>query len=178
MVNLEVQDDGSADTTQRRTLSKSRLARSAWPLVCGWYPEDRLAVAPSCRQNSVQNFDTNWGLLSETTSTGRPWMRKTWSKTIVAVSLAEGNLGRGIKWVAFENLSTTVSHRKEASQLRNPSLCVTSVAKPPTAAGVALLGDDWSPYPQHKWDRSTRTVERPSPWMATKTAAWLTYEYE
>ncbi len=108
MVNLELQDDGSANATQRRTLSKSWLARSAWPLVCGWYPEDRLAVAPSCRQNSVQNFDTNWGPLSETTSTGKPWMRKTWSKTIVAVSLAEGNLGRGIKWVAFENLSTTV----------------------------------------------------------------------
>ncbi len=32
-------------------------------------------------------------------------------------------------------------------------------------------GVDWSPYPQHKWDRPTRTVERPSPWTATKTAA-------
>ncbi len=33
-------------------------------------------------------------------------MWKTWSKTIVY--LAEGNLERGIKWVAFENLSITV----------------------------------------------------------------------
>ncbi len=35
-------------------------------------------------------------------------MRKTWSKTMTAVSLAEGSLGRGMKWTAFENLSTTV----------------------------------------------------------------------
>ncbi len=35
-------------------------------------------------------------------------MRKTWSRTMTAVSLAEGSLGRGMKWTAFENLSTTV----------------------------------------------------------------------
>ncbi len=35
-------------------------------------------------------------------------MRKTWSKKIVTVSLAEGKLRRGIKWVTFENLFTTV----------------------------------------------------------------------
>ncbi len=92
-------------------------------------------------------------------------MWNTWSKTIVAVSLAEGNLGRGIKWVAFENLSTTV----RTTVL--PLVRGKPVTKAPTAAGVALLGVDWSPYPQHKWDRPTRTVECPSPWTATKKAA-------
>ncbi len=95
-------------TKHRNTLSRSWLARSVWPLVWGWNPEDKLTVAPSSRQNSLQNLDTNWGPLSETTSAGRPWMRKTWSTTVAAVSLAEGNLGKGIKWAAFENRSTTV----------------------------------------------------------------------
>ncbi len=63
---------------------------------------------PNSLQNSRQNLDTNWGPLSETTSVGRPCKRKTWLTTVNAVSLAEGNLGKGIKWAAFENRSTTV----------------------------------------------------------------------
>ncbi len=102
------QEVGFWVTKHRNTLSRSWLARSVWPLVWGWNPEDKLTVAPSSRQNSLQNLDTNWGPLSETTSAGRPWMRKTWSTTVAAVSLAEGNLGKGIKWAAFENRSTTV----------------------------------------------------------------------
>ncbi len=40
-------------------------------------------------------------------SNGRPWMQKTWSKTMTAVSMAEGSLRSGSKWTTFENLSTT-----------------------------------------------------------------------
>ncbi len=103
-----LQEDGFWEATHRNIRSKSWLALSVWPLLWGWYPEERLTVAPSKRQNSLQNLETNWGPLSETTSVGRPWMRKTWSMTATAVSLADGNLGRGMKWAAFENRSTTV----------------------------------------------------------------------
>ncbi len=103
-----LQEDGFWETTHRNIRSKSWLALSVWPLLWGWYPEERLTVAPNKRQNSLQNLETNWGPLSETTSVGRPWMRKTWSMTATAVSLADGNLGRGMKWAAFENRSTMV----------------------------------------------------------------------
>lgn len=35
-------------------------------------------------------------------------MRKTWSMTAITVSLEEGNLGKGMKGVPIENLSTMV----------------------------------------------------------------------
>lgn len=38
-----------------RTLSRSWLARSVWPLVWGWNPEERLTVTPISLQNSFQN---------------------------------------------------------------------------------------------------------------------------
>ncbi len=40
---------------------------------------------------------------------------------------------------------------------QSPLLCATRAAKGPTVAGVALLGVDWSPFPQRKPDRPTRT---------------------
>ncbi len=85
-----LQELGLCDARQRRALSRSWLARSDCPLVWGWKPEDRLVEAPICLQNSFQNRETNCGPLSETTSTGRPWIRKMWSTTTCAVSLAEG----------------------------------------------------------------------------------------
>ncbi len=48
------------------------------------------------------------GPLSDTTSTGRPWIRKMWSTTTCAVSLAEGSLGKGTKWATLEKRSTTI----------------------------------------------------------------------
>ncbi len=84
------------------------LVRSACPLVWGWNPDNRLEDAPISRQNSPQNWEVNCGPLSETTSVGSLWILKTWSTISCAVSLADGNLGSGIKWAALENRSTTV----------------------------------------------------------------------
>jgi hypothetical protein len=58
--------------------------------------------------NAFQNRDENLGPWSETMSTGSPWIRKTCCSMSLAVTLADGSLGRGIKWVALENRSTTV----------------------------------------------------------------------
>ncbi len=91
----------------RRVVSRSWLIRSVWPLDSGWNPNDRLAVAPTILQKAPQNRDENWGLRSETISRGIPNTRKTWFMISSAVSLAEGNLGRGINRAAFENQSTT-----------------------------------------------------------------------
>ncbi len=95
-------------------VADTRKWDSEWPNIAtpsrdpGWPAQsDRWSEGETQKTNS-QSPDTNWGPLSETTSAGRPWMRKTWSTTVAAVSLAEGNLGKGIKWAAFENRSTTV----------------------------------------------------------------------
>ncbi len=50
---------GLLDVRQWRILSRSWLARSHWPLVCGWKPEDRLAEAPIHLQNSFQSREAN-----------------------------------------------------------------------------------------------------------------------
>ena len=66
---------------QRSAVSISWFLRSVWPLDWGWYPEDRLTVAPRSEQNSLQNTEVNWEPRSETTSTGMPWRRMTWSSS-------------------------------------------------------------------------------------------------
>ncbi len=100
------QDEGLWAARVRSKRPRIWLTRSACPLVCGWNPDDRLTVAPICRQNSLQNWETNWGPLM---SVGSPWTLKTWSNTARAVSLAAGSFGRGIKRAVLEKRSTTVS---------------------------------------------------------------------
>ncbi len=92
---------------QRRVRSNSWFAHSDCPLVWGWNPDDWIVEALICRQNSLQNRETNWGALSETTSTRRPWIQNTWSTNTCAVSLVEGSLGRGMKWATLEKRYTT-----------------------------------------------------------------------
>ncbi len=84
------------------------LVLLACPLVCGWNPDDRAGEAPIWWQNSLQNWEANWGPLSDTMSEGRPWILNTWSTMTWAVSRANGNLERGMKLAALEKRSTTV----------------------------------------------------------------------
>ncbi len=57
-------------------LSRSGLARSVWPLVWGVKTQKTNSQSPPVvDRNSLQNLDTNWGPLSETTSAGRPWSK-------------------------------------------------------------------------------------------------------
>ncbi len=91
----------------RRVVSRSWFIRSIWPLDSGWNPDDRLAVAPTSLQKAPQNRDENWGPRSETISRGIPNTRKTWFMRSSAVSLAEGNFGRGMNRAALENRSKT-----------------------------------------------------------------------
>ena len=46
---------------QRSAVSISWFLRSVWPLDWGWYPEDRLTVAPRSEQNSLQNTEGELG---------------------------------------------------------------------------------------------------------------------
>ncbi len=101
-------DAGVREVKLRNMRPRIWLVLSACPLVCGWNPDDRLGDAPIWRQNSLQNWEVNWDPLSDTMSEGRPWILNTWSTITWAVSRADGNLGRGIKWAAFEKRSTTV----------------------------------------------------------------------
>jgi hypothetical protein len=87
----------------RRVVSKSWLAHSDWPLDWGWNSEDRLANDQMSVQNAFQNRDESCGPQSETMYTRSPWIRKTCCTINWGVSLAEGSLGRGMKWAALEN---------------------------------------------------------------------------
>jgi len=49
-----LQEVGWRAETQSRADSRLWLARSAWPFVCGWYPEERLMVAPIPLQKACQ----------------------------------------------------------------------------------------------------------------------------
>jgi hypothetical protein len=71
-------------------------------------PRGRLPDDPMRVQNTFQNWDENSGSRSETMSTGSPWIQKRCCNMSWAVSLAEGSLGRGMKWVALENWSIAV----------------------------------------------------------------------
>ena len=76
--------------TQRNVASSAWLARSACPLVWGWYPEDRLTVAPIPRQKACHTLDGNWGPRSETMSRGISCSRTTWETRRSAVSAGRG----------------------------------------------------------------------------------------
>lgn len=71
----------------------------------GWKPSVRLADAPSLVQNSFQKVEVNCGLRSDMLSTGMPCKWKMCKRTNWAVRLADGNFGRGTKWVMKLNWS-------------------------------------------------------------------------
>ncbi len=48
----------------RRYRPISWIFRSVWPLVCGWYPEDKLTDTPRRRRKPRQTLEVNWGPLS------------------------------------------------------------------------------------------------------------------
>lgn len=77
--------------------------------VSGWWPAVRLTEAPMRLQKAVQNLATNSGPQSEKMILGNPWIQNTLCSITSAVSLAEGNLDRGMKWAILENLTITVS---------------------------------------------------------------------
>ena len=54
------QEAGLLEATQRRVASTAWLARSACPLDCGWYPEERLTVAPIPLQKACHTLEMNW----------------------------------------------------------------------------------------------------------------------
>ena len=102
------QEAGLRFTKHLRVVSRSGLTFLVCPLDCGWKPEDRLAVAPTRLQNSLQKTELNLGPRSETTSVGNQWRRKTSNghgvlRSSSAVSLAEGSLVRGMKWANLLN---------------------------------------------------------------------------
>lgn len=63
------------------------MARSVWPLVRGWYPVDKLTVAPSAQQKTFHTPEVNWGPRSDTMSQGMPCRRKTCCTRSWAVSV-------------------------------------------------------------------------------------------
>lgn len=58
--------------THLRMASSSWFILSVWPLVWGWNPEERLAVAPRVWQKAFQSWEENCGPRSETMSAGMP----------------------------------------------------------------------------------------------------------
>jgi len=71
------QKDGFWETMQCSMVSISWFICSVCPLDWGWKPEDRLIVAPSWAQNSLQKTNVKWGtqLRREESARGasRPW---------------------------------------------------------------------------------------------------------
>ncbi len=78
---------------------------SVCPLVCGWYPEERLTVTSRREKNAFQTREINWGPRSDTMSSGIPKYRNTWLNRVSAVSMAVGRPLRGRRRQLLENLS-------------------------------------------------------------------------
>ncbi len=83
---------------------------SVCPLVCGWYPDDRLTVTPRSLRKFFHTLEMNWGPRSDTISSGMPKYLNTWLNICSAVSIAVGRFLSGIKRQDLENLSTTTTH--------------------------------------------------------------------
>ena len=103
------QEFGDPSTRQRRDFSSSWLSLSVWLLVCGWKRDDSCGFPPTRVQNAFQKALMNCGPLSNVTSRGSPWRRKTCWTRIWAVSLEEGNFVSGTKCADLEKRSTMVS---------------------------------------------------------------------
>lgn len=99
------QEAGLLAVMHLRVVSRSWFTLSVWPFDSVWNPDDRLTIAPKSWQNACQNREENWGPQSETMSCGMPTTWKTWLMINSAVSLAVGNLGKGMNLAALKNLS-------------------------------------------------------------------------
>lgn len=66
---------GFCSAIKQRPLSSSWFRHSAWPLVSGWNPEDRLGLAPMREQKAHKNILENWGPWLDMFSRGSPWCR-------------------------------------------------------------------------------------------------------
>src|SRR3954471_935352 len=86
--------------------SSVRLARSVWPLVCGWNAVDIASLVPMVRNRLCQNLLVNLASRSETMDVGRPWRWKMLSKKILAVSGAVAVVREGTRWTILEKVST------------------------------------------------------------------------
>lgn len=71
-----LQLEARVEAKQQRNFSNSWLARSLWPLYCGWNPEEWLTDAPSRKEKAFQYW-VNWGPQSDTISWCSPRNRKT-----------------------------------------------------------------------------------------------------
>lgn len=73
-------------------------------------------------QNTSKPWTDQTGTLTvpqPLTSLGRPWILKMWSTTTRPVSLAEGNLGRRMKWAALENNSIALGGREASDKVQD-----------------------------------------------------------
>lgn len=91
-----------------RKVSSDWLVCLVCPLDYREKPEVRLTVAPKAVQNTFQTAEVNCQPRSETMSAGMSCSRKTWLTMMSMVSLANGSLGRAMKWAALEKWSTMV----------------------------------------------------------------------
>lgn len=85
--------------------SSSWLFCSAWPLVWGWKPDDKLTFMPIAEQISFQT----WGPRSERMSRRIPWRQKMRSVRSWTMSSAVEGLGWAPKCASFEKRFTMVS---------------------------------------------------------------------
>ena len=127
--NSRLLEEGFRAAMQWRAAPRSWLACSACPLDWGWYPDERLAVVPSARQEAFHTWEMNWGPLLGTVSAGIPWRRLTCC-TIKS------------PWIAGKSLKTP---RTSAT----PSWRWAGASPPPpgSSLGLVLAGPSlwWSP---------------------------------
>jgi len=101
------QDEGFVEARQHKKDFNSWWRCSICLLDWGLYPDVRLTPAPKAWQKDFHTWKTDWGPRSDTMSTGIPWRKNTWARSL-PVSEAKGNLGKDTRWATLENLSTTV----------------------------------------------------------------------
>ena len=102
------QKPGTLEAGTERSTRTGIVQRQSWSWYSGRIPDDRLTMAPMSVQNSFQNPEVIWTPRLETTSVGRQWSLKMWTRTSLAVSLAVESLGRGTKWAILLNWSPTM----------------------------------------------------------------------
>lgn len=125
--------------------SRSLLALSVCPSVCGWKRGDRLTVASRAWQNDLQTCEMNWRPRSETMSNKYAWRWKTWFIKKTVVLQAEGSLGRPMKWADLENRSIKVlwsSHQKEGARWQSPRRCETNDDQPSVRGSTGRCGQN------------------------------------
>jgi len=119
---------------------------SICPFVCAWYSEERLMVTPRRVKNDFQTWEMNCGPRSETISSGRPKLRKTWLNINSSISMAVGKLLRDTNWQALENLSTITRMQalpSEGGRLVTKSTPRCDQGQHGTGSGRSLPAGKW-----------------------------------